>query len=331
MLLEMIAISGEYPTEDITRLINAPSYAKKIITKLSGNGLIKTVYKNGVRGYRLTIKAKRQLMAENPARFEGILEGDGDTNKFRSDLPRRLRLHSLARVYTLMLTANIRIFQDDKPMMFDVPSQSLSEISENNTPIITTPCFYSSREQKGDDEKSNSIQGSRAVGTILTHTHAFAVYNTGNSYIAWGEKVEKRYAAEINNNLHRMSRNNQYKGGNVSGILVGENMESLEQYWAVKKKKGSGLSFLANAYEPFYCITNDKYGKMQLEILCYADVMGCLKQTLSEKFNPSYIGYHIINNALTEDGKPVLFCCLLNIPRLFRFFSGLSRHGEKDT
>ena len=71
MLLEMIAISGEYPTEDITRLINAPSYAKKIITKLSSNGLIKTVYKNGVRGYRLTIKAKRQLMAENPARFEG--------------------------------------------------------------------------------------------------------------------------------------------------------------------------------------------------------------------------------------------------------------------
>jgi hypothetical protein len=328
MLLEMIAISGEYPTENINRLIPAPSYSKKIITKLIGKGLIKTIYKNGVRGYRLAIKGKRQLMAENPARFEGIFEGDVDTNKFRSDLPRRLRLHSLAQVYTLMLNAEICILQDIKPMMFDFPSQSLGKLSENNLPIITEPCFYSSREQKGGIEESNAIEGSRAAGTLLTQTHAYAVYNTCDSQITWGEKVEQRYKAEVNNNLQQMSRLNQYSGGEVGGILIGESMESFERYLTAKKKKGSGLSFLANAYSPFYYITNDVCGEGQLKLLCDVDKMTKINEDLIARFNPPNTSYPIPHDALTEDGNPVLFCYLLNIPRLLRFFNGLSRHKK---
>jgi predicted transcriptional regulator len=329
MLLEMIAISGEYPAENIARLIDAPSYAKKIITKLLSKGLIKTVYKNSARGYRLTIKGKRQMMAENPDRFGGILEGVGDTNKFRSDLSRRVRLHSLAQVHTLMLNAGVEIFQDSKPMVFDAPSQTGSKNPEHYFPRISYPCFYSSREQKGDDEKSNAIQGSRAAGTILTPTHAYAVYNTGNSCVAWGEKVETRYKVEINTNLHRMSRQKQYDGDDVSGILIGESMESLERYWVEPKKKGSGLSFLANAYAPFYYITNDACGEFQLKLLYDNMKREHLRRELirSLKLKPHYPTFPVEHDGLTEDKTPVLFCHLLNIPRLLRFFNGLARHA----
>ena len=331
MLLEMIAISGEYPAENITRLIDAPSYAKKVVSKLLGKGQIKTVYKNSVRGYRLTIKGKRQLMAENPDRFEGILEGVGDTNKFRSDLPRRLRLHSLAQVYTLMLNTEAEIFQDNKQMIFGDSSQSLREISEYDPHCLSTPCFYSSREQKGDDEKSNAIQGSRAAGTIMTNDHAYAVYNTGNTHISWGEKVEERYKTEINSNLERLYRHKLYAGNPLKGILIGERMESLERYWLEKKKKGSGLSFLANAFPDFYYVTNDVHGEKQLKLLYDSDEKARVEKWVTEKFEPTNTNCPVIHDALTENGNPVLFCYLLNIPRLLRYFNGLARYDKNGT
>jgi len=46
------------------------------------------------------------------------------------------------------------------------------------------------------------------------------------------------------------------------------------------------------------------------------------------KWLPPDIKYPIEHDALTEDGTPVLFCCLLNIPRLFRFNNGLILHRK---
>jgi hypothetical protein len=122
-----------------------------------------------------------------------------------------------------MYNAGVRIFQDDKPIVFDVPSQS-------DSPVITTPCFYSSREQKGDDEKSNAIRGSRAVGTLFTPANAFVVYNTGNSIINWSEKLELRYKGEINYTLLNSKIISGYRPLHVGGIMLGAGMASLAQY-----------------------------------------------------------------------------------------------------
>jgi hypothetical protein len=70
LLVEITAISGEYPAENIHRIIPSASYAKKVVTELIGDKSIKLVSKNGLRGYRLEIKAKRQLLAENPTRYK---------------------------------------------------------------------------------------------------------------------------------------------------------------------------------------------------------------------------------------------------------------------
>ena len=120
----------------------------------------------------------------------------------------------------------------------------------------------------------------------------------------------------------------QYTGTEVSGLLIGRDLNALEQYWAAEKKSGAELSFLTNTYHPFYYITNDYYGEIQLRLLCDDARMTVLTGTLSKGLRPPDTKYPIEHDALTEDGNPVLFCCLLDIPRFLRFRSGLSLQSK---
>ena len=56
--------------------------------------------------------------------------------------------------------------------------------------------------------------------------------------------------------------------------------------------------------------------------------MTALRDTISKGLRPPDTKYPIEHDALTEDGKPVLFCCLLDIPRFLRFRTGLSLQGK---
>ena len=267
-MLEITAISGEYPAENICRLISAPSYAKKVVYALSSRGLLTLISSGELKGYRLALKCKRKVMEDNAARFGGLLEGSSETNRMKPEYERRLRLHSIAQVYTLMYNIGVCIFQDTKfkiympagaiasspyalsqttirnSVNYALSNQNGSSLSQSSTsPLITIPCFYSSREQKSDDNKSNAIRGSRAMGTLFTPTHVYAVYNTGHINIGWHEKIEQRYKAEVRN------------------TILGR---GLNQY--------SGINFLTHAYHPFYYITNnDAHGEAQLKLLCNAD------------------------------------------------------------
>jgi len=350
LLMEITAISGEYPAENIHRLIPSSSYAKKVVSALISDKLLKLINKGGIRGYRLEIKGKRKLLAENHTRFNHYLAGATDTNKLRSDHPRRLRLRSAAEVYTLMYNAGIQIFKDTKPKVYlldtaAIPSQTaLSQttgegsesktpmnkgspnITGNRRPAITIPCFYSSREQKGEDD--NAIRGSKAVGTLLTSTHVYAIYNTGNMESRWRESVEMRYRAEVQDYICRKMFPGQYNGEPVGGIMLGEELGVLEKYLNVQTKTQAAHNFLTKTYQPFYFITNDDNGEAQLKLLCDSARMTALKTAMLKGLLPTDAKYPIEHDALTSDGNPVLFCCLLNIPRLVQFRTGVLLHGK---
>ena len=349
LLMEIIAISGEYPASNIHRLIPAQSYARKVVSNLIGDKLIKQVSDGGLKGYRLTPKGKRSLIADNPGRFAGFLQGAIETNKMRSGYERRLRLHSLAEVCTLMTGAGIEIFSDVKPKVFllnmpTIPSQPPNESSEGgkpstvNSPVvqgnpnqnppvnITAPCFYTSREQKGQDD--NAIRGSRAAGTLLTPTHVYAIYNTGNAESRWSDKVEQRFKAEMQDYICRKQMFHQYQGGVMDGIMMGADMNTLEKYLTAKEKQQTAYHFFTKVYKSLYYITNDNHGEAQLWLLCNAEKMMGLKNILTKGLCPPDVKHPIEHDALTEDGNPVLFCCLLDIPRLIRFRNGIALHGK---
>ena len=91
-LLALTALSGECSPDAVSRLGIRPSYGEKLLTKLKEEGYIKTHYRDRLRGYRLTNRGKKLLLTDNPERFLFYLSGSTDTNRPRSDYPRRLRL-----------------------------------------------------------------------------------------------------------------------------------------------------------------------------------------------------------------------------------------------
>lgn len=110
------------------------------MTSLKKSGLLRTYYRDRLRGYRLGAKAKAALLDGWPERFSPYLTGDTDTNRLKSEVNRRLRLHRLAETYVTMDNAGIGLFQDEKPKVFS-PQGYHGE-------AIEYPAFYSSREVK---------------------------------------------------------------------------------------------------------------------------------------------------------------------------------------
>ena len=66
------------------------------MTDLKKSGLLRTYYRDKLRGYRLGVRAKNRLLDNWPERFAPYLTGDTDTNRLKSEIGRRLRLHRLA-------------------------------------------------------------------------------------------------------------------------------------------------------------------------------------------------------------------------------------------
>ena len=93
LLLTLTAISGEYPTSQVARLPGGGSYKENLLTRLRRSKLLRTYYRDGLRGLRLTASAKALLLAEQPEQFRPYLTGNTETNALKSEVTRRLRLH----------------------------------------------------------------------------------------------------------------------------------------------------------------------------------------------------------------------------------------------
>ena len=80
--------------------------------------LIRTHYRDALRGYRLTKAAKEMLLSVSPLRFQCYLTGNTETNLIRSEVSRRIRLHQKAETYLTLLHAGIPFYPDVKPDIF---------------------------------------------------------------------------------------------------------------------------------------------------------------------------------------------------------------------
>ena len=117
-LLSLTAISGEFPTDQLNRLPGSPYYLESVVTALKKDGLLRTYYRDKLRGYRLGPRAKATLLESRPDRFASYLTGDTDTNRLKCEIDRRLRLHRLAETYVTMDNAGVCVYRDEKPAIF---------------------------------------------------------------------------------------------------------------------------------------------------------------------------------------------------------------------
>ena len=216
-LLSLTAISGEFPTDHLNRLPGSPYYLESVVTALKKDGLLRTYYRDKLRGYRLGPRAKATLLESRPDRFASYLTGDTDTNRLKCEIDRRLRLHRLAETYVTMDNAGVCVYRDEKPAIFAPDGYAGGR--------IVYPAFFSSREVKEMGIDTTKIRSSRSTGILLAPSGIFVTYNSSSALMKWRYKSEMRVKALIWSVICQQRLAPQFRHEDVHGLILGNSME----------------------------------------------------------------------------------------------------------
>jgi len=152
--LSLVSICGEYSYDNrdliIQYLGTTEKYMANMISELVREGIVKTVYKDKLKSYRLTGRGKKLQKEGNRIRFEKYLNGTVDTNKVSSDIKRRKRLITLSEVITLLYCADVLIFDDEKPAVFPL------NFEEDSFPGALAPAPLDDIENVSDEQRLGS-------------------------------------------------------------------------------------------------------------------------------------------------------------------------------
>lgn len=244
-LLALTAICGEVPCECADRLTSSKSYRKKVVTNLTHDKILRIFSKNHLRGYRLGIRGKRLLRERAPERFQFYLSGRTDTNSIKSSPARRLRLHRIAQAYVTMLNAGAAIYRDEKPPVF-VPGGS--------SPCrIESTAFYDSREMKELGLEMIKVHGSRMVGSLMTPSHTFAVFNGMDAVPTFDTQIEQRGKIMLQNIRYTRTGASH----TPDGILLSDQWTVMTTLLEDAKTYKKEHFLFGEGYEHFYFLTND--------------------------------------------------------------------------
>ena len=322
LLLTLTALSGEFPTAQISRLPSTGAYQEKILKSLKGEKLLRTYYRDGLRALRLTTAAKKLLVDKWPDRFLPYLSGSTETNVLKSEVPRRLRLHRMAEVLVTMLNANVTVFPWKKPAIFRPTPLAAA-------PYINRPAYYSSREVKGLGAQAVKIRGSRSTGLLLTDGVIFTIYNTGTFAMKWEYKAEMRLKAMLQTELCQCRLPGQYQNAALNAIVFGRDME---QMLPLMNDGGGQRDYfvLDGNYQHFYYLTSDHHGELILQLFCDAEQQAVLDAILSQDLSPCRSDWVVENDAM-DGNSPVLFAYTCDMPHIKRFDTALELHGKTGT
>lgn len=316
LILTLTAISGEFPNSQIARLPGGGSYKENLLTQLKQANLLRTYYRNGLRGLRLTAPAKAALLDEHPERFLPYLSGNTETNSLKSEVTRRLRLHRMAEVLTTMFNAEITVFDWEKEPIF---AQTLVEALDPGS-----PSYYSSREIKELGPLATKIRGSRSTGVLISDGGIFVIYNTGSSAMKWEYKAEMRLKALIQTELCNRRLTARFCSAATQGILFGSNMDVLLPLMPNTSGAKTSYFILEGNYDSFHFLTSDHRGEVVLRLLCCPEQRATLDRILLGDLAPRNSGWPIEHDAIDEAGAPVIFAYTCDMPRIQRFDTALN-------
>lgn len=313
----MTAISGEFPADQLFRLIPSPSYAEKVVTGLRKEKLLRIHYRDKLRGYRLTPKSKALLLEESPQRYAFYLTGNTETNRIRTEAERRLRLYQKAESYVTLYHAGIPLFPDAKPPIFSSGYQAVP-LKESQMPL-----FYSSREFKQLGDAATKIKNSRSVGILLSHPSVFVLYNTSAALLKWEYRTEIRMNAFLQ---HYFNGYGYARSPEIRAIMLGRDMDIAYKIFTSTGGYKKSLFMLDTSYEHFHYVPNTPEGAVLLKLLCSPKLMKNLNRLLqSDLLSKSTLAME--HDAMTKDGEAVLFAYDFDMLRISRFHSALQLFG----
>ena len=325
-LLSLTALSGECSPDILSRLGIGPSYGEKLVTKLKDEGLLKTHYKDRLRGYRLACGGKKLLLAQNPERFSFYLSGNTETNHPRSGYPRRLRLQQASHIYAMLLNAGITFFRDEKPLIFREEPQAGESVR------MPLPIFYHSREVKELGTEAVKIGNSRIMGILFAPGCIYALFHTGTAPIKWEYQTELRVKTFLSHYVSRgiLSRGSiepcYHPDTPIRLLFIGSGMDT-----ALKLMESTGgfqksYFCLDSSFDFFHYVPDDAAGETTLRLLCSPALQKALRSLLLSDLQPPCPDYGLEHDAVSE-GMPVLLAFDFDMLRLSRFRTALSFHG----
>ena len=324
-LLALIAVSGDFP-QTLLPCLGSLSYKQKLITALKQEKLITVYYRDGIKSYRLTAKAKRQLLSANPVRFTPYLTGNAETNLYRGDITRRLRLHRIAETYIMMYQAGIKIYRDDKTPVFTSSVDSVYPVEKQSVQSLKLPAFYSSHEVKALGMESIKIKNSRAVGVLLTETTPYIVFNTRDTLINWESRSESKNLAVIFQFLRQTL--DGYVPGSIKALMIGRSMETAGQ---ILRSTGGFKRRYLMLDDTFYnmpFLPHQSEGVMVLRILSDAALQAETRSILMYGLTAATDAI-VDCDGIDPAGIPVLIAYDCDLQRIARFNAALSNRNRK--
>lgn len=317
LILTLVALSGEFPSDQLIRLPGGASYKENVVKQLKREKLVRTFYRDGLRGLRLTSAAKRLLLADDPAQFCRYLTGSTDTNRLKSEVARRRRLHRMAEVLVTMYNAESLVFQQEKPTIF-------SPVPPRPGAVVEWPAYYSARELKDMGQMAVKIRNSRSTGVLLTPGELFAVYNVGPFLeTKWEYRAEMRLKALLQTEVCQR-RVPQYHNVTPRGLVFGQRMAQFPFLMEEHRTSSQNHFLVDGSYDHFHFLTNDQYGELLLQLLFDPDRRARLDYILEENLSPRRSGWNIEHDAVSGHDTPVLFGYLCDMPRIRRFDTALN-------
>lgn len=163
------------------------------------------------------------------------------------------------------------------------------------------------------------VHGSRMVGSLLTPSRTFAVFNGMDAVPTFDTQIEQRGKIMLQNIRYTRTGASH----TPDGILLSDQWTVMTTLLEDAKTYKKEHFLFGEGYEHFYFLTNDYHGEMLLWLLCHPDVIGQLNAMLLQELQQSCSNAFIENDARTDAGAPILFCYLPDLPRMFRFLSAL--------
>lgn len=323
-ILSLIALSGECSTDILPYLGISESYGEKLITKLKDDNYIKTHYRDRLRGYRLTNRGKKLLLDMNPDRFLFYLSGNTDTNRPRSDIPRRLRLQQTSIVYAMLLHAGVTVFRDEKPPLFQP-----GNLTQSSIPL---PVFYQSREIKELGPEAVKINNSRTIGILFTEKCIYAIFYTGDALMKWEYRTELKVKTMIQYHITRGVLSKErihpwyHPDTPIKALLIGKDMDTAPKLLTSKGGYQKCYFYLDSSFDYFHYLPATPAGETLLKLICSPKLRSHLRTLLLSDLQPPCPDYGLEHDA-TLDGIPVLLGFDFDMLRLSRYHTALSLHG----
>lgn len=288
LLLWLTAECGELPAALIKDCLGSQSYAAALITELKKDGAISVRSRDGLKGYVLRIKGRKELSEKYPEEYAAFCARQRNRGHVKSDVCKRLRMHRTAMALVFFFRHGAGVFPWEKPCFPPAPDQ-LSDV----------PSYYQAAEVKGGSDK---VTGSRACGILAARERAFVVYHTMERRMKWSAKMETAMKTFAENRLWRQGWQNS-----ADALMIGNTMGELRMLLKSDGGFRGGLFRPDEAYEHYYFLPMEADCRVQLALL-------------TDRRARERLAYF-----LGEDSSH--FCCELDLWGLIYTAREIDRHG----